>query len=104
MKLQKQSSTGRSLILVPINTILLVLFIPLFFNLLNSDIKTIPLSTATPNNAMNPTPALMLKAFLLKQGNIHRQWLIMVLLYKLISCVLQIQMQRIAVRKSSPGK
>ena len=35
-------------------------FSPSFFSLLNSAINTMPFSTATPNNAMNPIPAEML--------------------------------------------
>ena len=53
--------TGRKRNFVPVNTIMDKLFIPVLFNRLNSAIKTMPLSTATPNKAMKPTPALMLK-------------------------------------------
>ena len=52
--------TGRKRTFVPINTILFRSCIPSFFNLLNSAINTIPFKTATPNKAMNPTPALIL--------------------------------------------
>ena len=36
-------------------------FMPILFKWLNSDIKTIPFNTATPNKAIKPTPALILK-------------------------------------------
>ena len=62
-------NTGRNLTLVPIKTIRLTSFIPSFFNRLNSAIKTIPFKTATPNNAINPTPALMLKGIPLSAKN-----------------------------------
>ena len=50
-------STGRNLIFVPINTIFFKSCQPSLFNRLNSAIKTIPFKTATPNNAIKPTPA-----------------------------------------------
>ena len=53
-------NTGRNRTFVPINTILLRSVMPSFFNLLNSAINTIPFKTATPNRAINPTPALIL--------------------------------------------
>ncbi|MNY12766.1 hypothetical protein D3C86_1458630 [compost metagenome] len=46
--------------LVPLKIISLISVNPSFFNRLNSAINTIPLSTATPNNAINPTPAEIL--------------------------------------------
>ena len=54
-------NTGRNLTFVPIKTIRFKSFIPSFFNRLNSAISTMPFNTATPNNAINPTPALILK-------------------------------------------
>ena len=66
-------NTGRNLILVPSNTIFFkseifklpivfcLFLIVSFFIWLNSAIKTKPFNTATPNKAIKPTPALMLK-------------------------------------------
>ena len=54
-------STGLNRTLVPIITILYRFFIPEDFRRLNSAIRTIQLSTATPNNAIKPMPALILK-------------------------------------------
>ncbi len=54
-------STGRSLVLVPPRTTCFKFAIPSLRKRLNSEINTIPFNTATPNSAMNPTPALMLK-------------------------------------------
>ena len=53
-------NTGRSRILVPSITRLKTSFTPSFSNWLKVPINTIPLSTATPNKAINPIPALML--------------------------------------------
>ena len=52
--------TGRNLIFVPSKTLANTSVIPSFFNSLNVLISTIPLSTATPNNAIKPTPAEIL--------------------------------------------
>ena len=49
--------TGLSRVCSPLRTLSVISVIPSFSSLLNSDINTIPLSTATPNSAMNPTPA-----------------------------------------------
>ena len=54
-------NTGRKRIFVPIITILLWSVCPEALSLLNSAIRTIPFKTATPNRAINPIPALMLK-------------------------------------------
>ncbi len=53
--------TGRSLLILPFTTTCCKLFSPFLRIRLNSANNTIPLSTATPNKAINPTPALMLK-------------------------------------------
>ena len=54
-------STGRKRIFVPSKTIFFVSVSPAFLIRLNSANNTIPFNTATPNKAMKPTPALMLK-------------------------------------------
>jgi hypothetical protein len=54
-------STGLKRIFVPINTILIRFFIPDSCKRTNSATSTIPFKTATPNSAMKPTPALILK-------------------------------------------
>ena len=54
-------NTGLNLTCVPFNTIADKSVSPSFFSWLNSAISTMPLSTATPNKAINPTPALILK-------------------------------------------
>ena len=53
--------TGLNLIAVPVFIISVMFVIPSFFNLLNSLMSTMPFNTATPNNAMKPTPAEILK-------------------------------------------
>ena len=54
-------STGLNLTRVPFMTRSYMSDTPDFSSLLNSATSTIPLSTATPNKAINPTPAEMLK-------------------------------------------
>ena len=54
-------NTGRSRILVPSITRLKTSLTPSFSNWLKVPINTIPLRTATPNKAIKPIPALMLK-------------------------------------------
>ncbi len=54
-------NTGRSLCLVPVITTSFRSVNPFIFNRLNSESKTIPFKTATPNKAIKPTAALMLK-------------------------------------------
>lgn len=53
--------TGRKRVFVPIKTKRVVFKIPCSFSRLYSETNTIPFNTATPNKAINPTPALMLK-------------------------------------------
>jgi hypothetical protein len=53
-------STGRKRICVPFRTTSIKSETPSFRSLLNSAISTIPFNTATPNKAMNPTPAEIL--------------------------------------------
>ena len=54
-------NTGRKRLSPPSITILTMFLIPDLYNLLNSEIKTIPFKTATPKRAIKPTAALMLK-------------------------------------------
>ena len=61
--------TGRSRVSVPFMIKAVMVRLDSFFNRLNSVISTIPLSTATPKSAMNPTPADMLKGI----SRIHRE-------------------------------
>ena len=51
------SNIGRMRSRVPTNILLLMLFIPSCFNELKRLMSTSPLSTATPNKTINPTPA-----------------------------------------------
>ncbi|MNS54142.1 hypothetical protein D3C72_869230 [compost metagenome] len=53
--------TGRSLIFVPSITRLITSSQPSFSSWLNVPISTIPFNTATPNNAIKPIPAEILK-------------------------------------------
>ena len=62
-------NTGRNRIFVPFNTTCLGSDSPDFLILLNSATKTMPLSTATPNKAINPTPALILNGIPRKARN-----------------------------------
>ena len=54
-------ATGRSRCDVPSRTMRITLVRPCVFSPLNADNNTMPLSTATPNRAMKPTPAEMEK-------------------------------------------
>ena len=54
-------NTGRNLVFVPFRTTFSKSCSPDFLRRLNSAINTIPFKTATPNKAINPMPALMLK-------------------------------------------
>jgi len=53
--------TGRNRVCKPLITRSVISVIPSFSSLLNSAISTMPLSTATPNRAIKPTPAEMEK-------------------------------------------
>ena len=53
-------NTGLSLVLAPSIILGTISFQPSFSSLLNVAISTIPFRTATPNRAINPTPADML--------------------------------------------
>jgi len=54
-------TTGRSLSRVPLKIRSLMSVMPFLFSSLRCSIKTIPLRTAMPKRAMNPTPAEILK-------------------------------------------
>jgi len=54
-------STGRRRFAVPVRMRSRMSFTPSFSKCSNSLMRTMPLSTATPNKAMKPTPAEMLK-------------------------------------------
>ena len=60
--------TGLSRIAVPVFIISIISVIPSFFSRLNSAINTIPFNTATPNSAIKPTPAEILKGIPLNQS------------------------------------
>ena len=62
------NKTGRSLSVVPFKMSSFISFMPLCFNSLKCSISTIPFSTAIPNNAINPTPAEILKG----KSRIHK--------------------------------
>ena len=62
-------NTGLNLVFVPNKTITLRSSSPFFLILLNSAISTIPFKTATPNKAIKPTPALILKDIPLNARN-----------------------------------
>ena len=59
------NKTGRNREAVPRITTSII-GIPLFRRVLNSAMRTIPFNTATPNKAMNPTPAEMENGMSLK--------------------------------------
>ena len=61
-------TTGLSLISVPFITMANRSVKPSFLNLLNSPMSTIPFKTATPNKAINPIPAEILKGISLNQS------------------------------------
>ena len=61
-------TTGLSLISVPFKTMANISVKPSFFNLLNSPINTMPFNTATPNKAINPIPAEILKGISLNKS------------------------------------
>ena len=54
-------NTGRKRILVPCNTTCFISATPAALRRLNSAINTMPFNTATPNKAIKPTPAEILK-------------------------------------------
>lgn len=54
-------NTGLRRAIVPSFTLCRISFIPSFFSWLNVPTSTIPFNTATPNRAIKPMPALMLK-------------------------------------------